>query len=85
MPADYIGGMETNPTAHGRDAAFDFEIATLLGGADQSASIVDRLMTMPLGDASADEWERAVALRMERKLAARLRELIEPADERRSA
>jgi hypothetical protein len=42
-------------------------------------------MSMPLGDGALDEWDRAVVQRLERKLALRLRQLIEPGEERRSA
>ena len=83
MSIAYVGSMETHPTVHRHDA--DFQITALLDIADHSTSIVDRLMSMPLGDGALDEWDRAVVQRLERKLALRLRQLIEPGEERRSA
>lgn len=79
--------METNRDVAGFEAAFDPQIARLLDRAQESASIVDRLMAIPGGEAgtAASEWDRAIAQRLERKLAATVRDLIETKAERRSA
>jgi hypothetical protein len=53
----------------------------------QAGSIIDRLMAMPRpapGQTSANEWDRAVASRLEAHLARQMRALIGEAEERRS-
>ena len=83
-----LSGMEQNrPDAHS-PSSFDAQIGVLLDHVQDQTSIVDRLMAMPApaGEGrEAHEWDAAVARRLERRLAAKMREMIETKPERRSA
>jgi len=67
----------------------DRQIGSLLDLIREKNSIVDRLMDIPptLSDGASDapEWDAAVIRRLEARLAATMREIIEPETERKSA
>jgi cob(I)alamin adenosyltransferase len=79
--------METNQNFSERGAPLDPQIARLLDRAEEAGSIVDRLLAIPGSDAAVatTEWDRAVARRLERRLSATLRELIEGDSQKHSA
>jgi hypothetical protein len=69
-------------------STFDAQIGALLDHVQDQASIVDRLLAMPALTAEgqeAPEWDAAVARRLERRLAAKMREMIEAEPEQRRA
>lgn len=77
-----LGGMEKQRKAS--QTGFDAQVGALLDRVQESASIVDSLMAMPLpgeGDAPA-EWDAAVARRLERRLVEAMR-LMLAGDEQR--
>jgi hypothetical protein len=83
-----LSGMETNRQDINSLSSFDEQIGALLDHVQDQASIVDRLMAMPAptGEGQeAPEWDAAVARRLERRLAAKMREMIETEPARRRA
>jgi hypothetical protein len=83
-----LSGMEQNRKDANPLSSFDEQIGALLDHVQDQASIVDRLLAMPAptGEGQeAPEWDAAVARRLERKLAATMREIIESEPQRRSA
>jgi cob(I)alamin adenosyltransferase len=82
-----LPGMEQNLQDAHPLSSFDAQIGALLDRVQDQASIVDRLLAMPLpaGEDQAPEWDAAVARRLERRLAATMREMIEAEPEQRSA
>ena len=85
MNAAMFCGMETNRTRHPR--AIRRAIGALLDRIQEPASIIDRLMAMPLPDeAMRARMGRAVTRRLESRLAETMRAMIEPDEpERRRA
>ncbi|MEP9387892.1 hypothetical protein [Mesorhizobium sp. KR9-304] len=80
--------METNRTKTHPQSGFDAQVGALLDRIHESASIVDSLMAMPLPgeDNAPPEWDAAVSRRLESRLAAAMRSMIESDEpERRSA
>lgn len=80
--------MEQNRQNSDPRSGFDAQIGALLDQVQDQASIVDRLLAMPLpaGEGrEAPEWDAAVARRLERRLATTMREMIEAEPEQRSA
>jgi hypothetical protein len=81
--------METNRQNTKPSSGFDAQIGALLDRIHESASIVDRLMEMPLpqGEAASEapEWDAAVTRRLEIRLADFMRAVIESEPERRRA
>lgn len=76
--------MTTNQHAYAPSS--DAQITALLGRIGAHCSIVDELMSMPASEAAiGSEWDRAVARRLERKLADAMRGAIEGDAQRRSA
>jgi hypothetical protein len=86
MKRRYVGRMETNRNRP-PESGFDAQVGALLDRVNESASFVDSLMAMPLpGEKdAAQEWDAAVARRLEARLANAMRALIEDGPERRSA
>lgn len=83
-----LSGMEQNRHITHPGGGFDAQIGALLDHVQDQASIVDRLLAMPAltGEGrEAPEWDAAVARRLERRLAATMREMIEAEPERRRA
>lgn len=81
--------MEANRPDDKSAGHLDSQISALLERLNDSASIVDRLMEMPLpkGDLESEnaEWDGVVARRLESRLAAALRSLLEQEPERKRA
>jgi len=81
--------METKRPTDKPVSDLDTQIGSLLDRLNQSASIVDRLMEMPLpkGEATSAnaEWDAVVARRLESRLAAALRSLLDDGPERKRA
>ncbi len=67
----------------------DRHIGSLLGRMMDQSSIVDRLMDIPapVSDVASavPRWDAAVVRRLEARLADRMREIIEPEADRKSA
>jgi hypothetical protein len=83
-----LSGMEQNRQDTNPLSGFDAQIGALLDNIQDQASIVDRLLAMPAPTGEgreAPEWDVAVARRLERRLAATMREIIEAEPERRRA
>ena len=83
-----LSGMEQNRQNINPGSGFDAQIGALLDQVQDQASIVDRLLAMPAPTGEgreAPEWEAAVARRLERRLAEKLREAINSDPERRRA
>lgn len=80
-----LRGMETRRHQTGLDR----QIETLLDRINESSSIVDRLLEMPLprqdGLSSSADWDALVARRMETRLASALRSLLEEEPARKRA
>lgn len=78
-------GMDTRR----QDTGLDRQIETLLDRINESSSIVDRLMEMPLpSTADADrspDWDLAVSRRLERRLSDTLRAMLNGEPEQRRA
>ncbi len=81
--------METNRAENLAAGPNDADISALLDRLQETASIVDRLMDLPVvpdGDASVSpEWDAAMARRLQGKLAEAMRGMIENPPGRRSA
>ncbi len=81
--------METKRPNDKSTSDLDTQIGALLDRLNESASIVDRLMEMPLpqGEATSAnaEWDAVVARRLESRLAAALRSLLDGEPERKRA
>ena len=77
----YCIGMDEKGQKYALRDPREAEIAALLGGADEAASIVDKLLELPglIPDelATAPEWRRAVQSRLETMLAEGMRKAIE--------
>ncbi|WP_457938981.1 hypothetical protein [Mesorhizobium sp. 10J20-29] len=73
--------MDTKRLDDQNHSDLDAQIATLLDRLNESASIVDQLMAMPLpkqdGLSHSADWDAVVARRMETRLASALRSLLE--------
>ena len=70
--------MTTLQLTHAYSNPSDIQISALLGQVSTHCSIVDKLMSMPAAETGGgSEWDRAVARRLERKLADAMRGLIE--------
>jgi hypothetical protein len=83
-----LSGMEKNRQDPHPGSGFDAQIGALLDHIQDQSSIVDRLLAMPAPTGEgreAPEWDAAVARRLERRLAATMREIIEAEPERRRA
>lgn len=81
-------GMEPNRQDANPQSSFDAQIGALLDFAQGEASIVDRLLAMPVPTGEgreAPEWDSAVARRLERRLVEKLREAINSEPEKRRA
>jgi len=82
-------GMETKRPDHQPSSHLDTQIGTLLDRLNESASIVDRLLAMPLprddGPSENADWDAVVARRMESRLATALRSLLEEEPTRKRA
>lgn len=86
MSNGYVLAMTANQHAHTVSAPFDAQLSALLGGVSAHCSIVDKLMSMPSAELDlASEWDRAVARRLERKVADAMRGAIEGETGKRSA
>ena len=81
--------MDTKRTDDQNHSDLDAQIATLLDRLNESASIVDRLLAMPLpkqdGPSDNADWDAVVARRMESRLATALRSLLEEEPARKRA
>ncbi len=81
--------METKRPDDQPSSDLDTQIGALLDRLSESASIVDRLMAMPLpkGDEVSEnaDWDAVVARRLESRLAAALRSLLDEEPERKRA
>lgn len=84
-----LPGMETKRPDDKSSSHLDSQIAALLDTLSESASIVDRLLEVPLpkGDATSAsaEWDAVVARRLESRLAATLRSLLQDEPVRKRA
>ena len=73
--------METKSSDDKTSSDLDSQIGALLDRLNESASIVDQLMAMPLpkqdGLSHSADWHAIVARRMETRLASALRSLLE--------
>jgi len=87
MKRGYIRRMDKNRTRHDPAGGFDAQVGALLDRVHESASFVDSLMAMPLpGEgSSAPEWDAAVARRLESRLAAAMRAMLDAEPEQKSA
>ena len=79
--------MEQNRQIPNSPGDADRQIGSLLGPLTEKGSVVDRLMDIPLPPAGSDapEWDAAVIRRLEAKLADKMREIIDPEAEKKSA
>ena len=81
--------METKRSDDKTFSDLDSQIGALLDRLNESASIVDQLMAMPLpkqdGLSHSADWDAVVARRMETKLASALRSLLEEEPTRKRA
>ena len=80
--------METNRADTLADGPYEADISVLLDRFDERASIVDRLMDIPVVSSemsASPEWDAAMARRLQGKLAEAMRGMIENSPERRSA
>jgi hypothetical protein len=82
-----LPGMEKNRQGTKQGGGFDAQIGALLDRIHDHASVVDRLMAMPLpgGSSEAPEWDAAVTRRLEIRLAEAMRAVIENEPERKRA
>lgn len=84
-----LPGMETKRPNDKSTSDLDTQIGALLDRLNESASIVDRLMEMPLpkDDAASEsaDWDAVVARRLESRLAAVLRSLLDDEPQRKRA
>lgn len=81
--------METKRPNDKSTSDLDTQIGALLDRLNESASIVDRLMEMPLpkddGPSGNADWDAVVARRLESRLAAALRSLLDDEPQRKRA
>ena len=81
--------METKRPNDKSTSDLDTQIGALLDRLNESASIVDRLMEMPLpkddGPSGNADWDVVVARRLESRLAAALRSLLDDEPQRKRA
>jgi len=88
MKRIYAPGMDTNRAENLAAGSNDADISALPERCQEKASIVDRLMDVPVvsdGASVSPEWDDAMARRLQGKLADAMRGMIENPPERRSA